>query len=213
MTATYNYVATRLPGCLAALIAEYFGQSTNAYVMARLGQWEDCTNLLCSENDKYELGELIISRVFRGACRGGHIEIVNYLIDEYHHGCGGIYGRDEGLKTWGPGLYEACSGGHIAIAKLALSRGATNINSCMYTACIYNQIEAAKLMIAHGATNFNDCMFGAIHHGNFDVVKLMIAHGATDLYEGFIDASTAGFDEIANFISVKRWEAYRQFNE
>ena len=38
----------------------------------------------------------------KGACKGGHKEIVNYMISK-------------GANNWNNGLYGACKGGHIEI--------------------------------------------------------------------------------------------------
>lgn len=51
----------------------------------------------------------------RGACQGGHKDLVYLMIGK-------------GAHQWDNGLYNACQGGHIDLARIMIENGARNFN-------------------------------------------------------------------------------------
>ncbi len=86
-----------------------------------------------------------------GACLGGHMEIVNFMIEK-------------GADNWNGGLYEACLGGHMEIVKLMIEKGADDSNREFHEACIGGHMEIAKFMIEKGATQCNHCYKSISEH-------------------------------------------------
>ena len=54
---------------------------------------------------------------FRGACYGGHMNIVQLMIEK-------------GANQWNYVLYAACKGGHMNIIKLMIEKGANECHWC-----------------------------------------------------------------------------------
>ena len=79
-----------------------------------------------------------------GACQGGHMDIVNLMIEK-------------GADRWNSGLVYACSGGHIAIVKLMIEKGANQWNWGLEAACVGGHIDIVKIMIEKGATQCVYC--------------------------------------------------------
>ncbi len=54
---------------------------------------------------------------FAGACEGGHLNIVNLMIEK-------------GSCLWNLGFYSACRGGHLNIVNLMIEKGANKCSNC-----------------------------------------------------------------------------------
>ena len=77
----------------------------------------------CFNNDVIKIRKMIKMNLYwnnglYGACRGGHIDCIKFLIDK---------GADPNY-----GLYGACWGGHLDIVKLMIEKGATKCGCGMY---------------------------------------------------------------------------------
>ncbi len=89
------------------------------------------------------------------ATRGGHVEIVNLLIEN-------------GANKFNNAICYAARGGHIGIIKLLIQKGAfyTNdpntINTVMTMAARNGHLDSVKLLIDNEANNFNDAKVIAI---------------------------------------------------
>lgn len=70
---------------------------------------------------------------FRGACRGGHMELIKDLMEH-------------GEKNWNEGLIGACKGGHYDIAKYMLDKGADNSFDCMMYAYSNGDMRMIELL-------------------------------------------------------------------
>lgn len=109
---------------------------------------------------------------FNTACRGNHLEIVELVITN----CG-----DMDLD-WNSGLYAACAGGCVEIAKLMLQKGATvnNYNDILYQSCMSGSLGIIELMISQGVNNWDNGLCGACYYGHPEVAELMINKGAAN---------------------------------
>jgi ankyrin repeat protein len=83
-----------------------------------------------------------INECLKGACEGGHMEIVKYMIEK-------------GADDWHGGLEGACYGGHMEIVKYMIEKGADDWNGGLYNACLEENIEIVKYMIKKGANQCN----------------------------------------------------------
>jgi ankyrin repeat protein len=75
-----------------------------------------------------------------GACEGGHLPIVQLMIDK-------------DAVWWDGGLESACRGGHISIAQLMIEKGACMWNVGLESARKGGHLDLVLLMIQKGATN------------------------------------------------------------
>ena len=129
----------------------------------------------CENNDIIKVRKMIKVGYFYlgfglyGACKGGHIDIVKFMIKEGNNNC-----------YWNGGLYGACEGGHIDIVKLMIEKGANDWNKGLYYACQGGHINIVTLMVEKGA----DQCVGECWHCNksikehSDIDKLMHEKGA-----------------------------------
>jgi hypothetical protein len=95
-----------------------------------------------------------------GACRGGHEDLVELMIDK-------------GTTNFDDGLIAACEGGHKTLAKLMIAKGAIKINHGLYRASYRGFKELVELMVNNGADNFYDSLRIACLSGHKDLVKFM----------------------------------------
>ena len=103
----------------------------------------------------------------KGACQGGHLDIVNYMIEK------GAYHLEYGL-------YDACYGGHLDLAKHVITKGATYLSMGLEGACKGGHLNIAKYMIEKGAKSRNLALYSACEGGQLDLAKYMIENGATE---------------------------------
>ncbi len=106
-------------------------------------------NKYCLNNDVIKIRQMTKMdldwyRGLYGACRGGHINIVNFLIEKR-------------VDEWSWGLYGACKGGHMDIVKLMIEKGASDWCWGLWGACGGGHIDIVKLMIEKGATYCCNC--------------------------------------------------------
>ena len=112
------------------------------------------------------------------ACRGGHLNIVNLMIEK-------------GADNWNHGLRGACQNGHLNIINYMIDKGAYSWNYGLYGACLGGHLNIVNLMIEKGADAWNDGLQGACQNGNLNrlqgarkpyntnIMNLMIKKGAT----------------------------------
>jgi len=71
-----------------------------------------------------------------GACLGGHLDIINMMLQK---------GADVNY-----GLYGACLGGHLDLVNMMLQKGA-DVNWGLQGACLGGHLDLIKLMLEIGA--------------------------------------------------------------
>ena len=56
----------------------------------------------------------------------------------------------KGADDWNMGLYDACQGGHLELAKLMISNGANDWHNGFRGACRADHLELIQLMVSKG---------------------------------------------------------------
>lgn len=139
----------------------------------------------CKNGDRKTVDELIAKGYInfysglKGACEGGHIELVELMIQKIT--------KASGWK-WNTGLMYACEGGHIKLVELMIQKGADTWNLGLHDACKGGHIDIVNLMIAKGARKFNLGLKGACEGGHINTANLMIEKGANDWDGGLTSA-------------------------
>jgi ankyrin repeat protein len=123
------------------------------------------------------------SDVLRYACYGGHLNVVNFILDH-------SYKNNYNLNI-NYGLKGACWGGHLNLIHYMVSKGADAWNHALASACWGGHIDLINLMISKGANNWNWGLQYACYGGHKDTANLMIQKGATEL--------TYVYDTYTNF--------------
>jgi hypothetical protein len=128
-----------------------------------------------------------------GACLGGHINIVKYMIrrgaNDYIYAlfcaCYGGYMDiiqyliKRGANSYNDGLEGACIGGHMDIAKYMIELGAKNYDCGLAGACRGVHMDIVKYMVECGANYYNGGLFYACRYKHIDIIKYLIECGAT----------------------------------
>ena len=107
------------------------------------------------------------------------------------------------IEYFNLGLYGACEGGHLELAKLMIEKGANDFNSGLYGACEKGHFELVNLMLEKGANDFNWGLRGACEKGHFALANLMLEKGADDFNWGLYGACKEGYLELAKLIIEK----------
>lgn len=122
------------------------------------------------------LNSLSLNNGLCGACYGGHIEIVKFMISK-------------GATDYAAGLFAACTGDgdedyacknvmkYVEIIKLMVTYGASNFEMILKYACLCGNIELAQLAIENGAVDFERGLVTACKNGSAEIVRLIIKHG------------------------------------
>ncbi len=159
-----------------------------------------------------------MSKIFIGACAGGHLELA-----KSYEGCYDYDVFDKALvyacKSDNKDLVEyilsiiyfvynhsenafniACQRGNIEIINFLINDGYYNYNNGLEGACEGGHNEVIKIMITLGATDYNGGLVGACRGGHNDIIKIMIDLGATDYNGGLVGACRGGHIEIVNLM-------------
>ncbi len=133
----------------------------------------------CKNNDLIKIRKMIKLDInlywnwgLWGASKGGHINIINLMIEK-------------GADHLNGGLYDACFGGHIDIVELMIKKGANQWDGGLRRACSGSHIDIVKLMIEKGADHWDSGLHNACEGDHIDIVKLMIEKGATRCGSGY----------------------------
>lgn len=125
-----------------------------------------------------------------GACRGGHRDIVDMMIEK-------------GAYNWDRGMTEACEGGHTEIITLMIENGASWWSWAMIGACRGGNMDILNWMIAKGGDDWNWGMAEACRHGHLEVVKKMVEKGANNWDRAINEACVGDHFDIACFVIEK----------
>jgi hypothetical protein len=164
MSRTYALLADALRIMdLAKLTYSYFTRDTfSPYRLAKSGEWEIVADL-----PNRDAKEAMV-----GACRGGYIELVQYLIERYETS---LSYHSVTVSDWGDCMADACRGGHIELVELMIAKGADCWNDGLRNACygsrgirLHKTQTAYKrimcLMADNGASICNYCGGRPIAH-------------------------------------------------
>ncbi len=187
---TYACIAVVLPKCLADIVDDYIlplcsgdAARVDHHELAMLNVFSSAFNVAC------EVGHVEIARSMQQiygfvgdlwyACFTGDVGIIEHILRTY---------RTEDEVSTARGLYGACEGGHIKIAKWMIQlcdcrrllpvMGRTIFDAGLYRACLYGHPDLAHLMILCGATNLNQALSTACARDNINVFKMLISRGA-----------------------------------
>ncbi len=86
----------------------------------------------------YSIKDLDFNFGLRGACFGGHLGIVKFMVKK-------------GASKFICGLYEACQCKHTEIAVFIIKKGKINVDYGLYIAYKYKHMKIVELMIEKGA--------------------------------------------------------------
>jgi ankyrin repeat protein len=161
--------------------------------IACLHGWRNVVTLLSN------LGANDWSNALYSASIGGHMDIVNLIIDESIHSLQPL--RPPDILNWNWGLVGACREGHIPIIKFMISKGANDWNMALWEACWNGRTDIVLLLISLGANDFNRGAEGACVGGNMKIVEFMIQLGAVvpKIYKGI----TLGLKEFHKYNALK----------
>jgi ankyrin repeat protein len=153
-----------------------------------------------------------------GACRGGHIDIINMFYSKFDSryedlavsACcsGGHVNALKRLLELGAdknhlNLENACSSNNVEMVEYVLSIGKFNgksIDKGFKRACRCGNIEIIKLLASLGCENFNNGLKVASYSGNIEAVKLLLSYGANNIDEAFIAACEGNYLEVARLL-------------
>jgi hypothetical protein len=130
----------------------------------------------CKRGDELLARQLIaagatqIYSTFTGACEGGNLALVMFLIEM----------RGDHPFDWDAGLYNACNKGHRELMSLMLLKGATDFNTALAGACEGGHLDLAQMMLDKGATDYELGLWAAAVGEKPLLAKFMIEMGATD---------------------------------
>lgn len=106
---------------------------------------------------------------FNGACIGGNVNIINWMM------------KLSGINTFPlSGLYHACVGGHKHIINMFIEKNVNNLDGGLQGACAGGQLDIAKWMIQLGSTDFVRGFNSACLSGHTKIAELMLEHGSID---------------------------------
>jgi len=88
-----------------------------------------------------DLGENDYDEGLAGACRGGHLNIVNMMLSL-------------GANDYNEAFIGACLFGHIKIVKMMIGLGANDYNAALYWACFLKYDTIVKMLLELGANNY-----------------------------------------------------------
>ena len=152
--------------------------STDLQKASIVGDLNTVKNILSTVKEKWRIGHLDMD-VLHLACKYGHSEIVDYMLDQFQRAparIAQIFGfvcayrqthiiehmivryikalepKDK-LHCWNRGLADACGANNEDIVDQMLQLGANDFNEALNTACECGHEELAKRMIDLGAND------------------------------------------------------------
>jgi ankyrin repeat protein len=133
----------------------------NIYHLAKAGYKEDVLETLHYIDD-----HMYVVSAFSGACEGGHIELVELLIQK-------------GIYNWSRGMWGACYENRMEIALLLIEKIKSSGDSCDWDsalggACWEGHKDMALLMIKNGATDLGLGLRWACTNGNKELISLIV---------------------------------------
>lgn len=219
--------------CNNMILAEFMiekGANTNMGTGIAVGDLNKCLHQTCRTGNM-QISELLIKHgandwdlAIQGTYHGGHFDLMELIIKARNN----EENYDENYKEnyteshWDMCMFEACRGGNLDAAKLAIERGSTDIcgsiriagynehieivEFIMYLpsawldvfdigleyACLYGNLELAKVAIEKGATCWSLGLINACFMGYYDLVKLMLQHGTDSFSTSFINECLQG---------------------
>ena len=128
-----------------------------------------------------------------GASTGGHLDIVQIILDNYQP-----YqpNQDEVTRAFENACYT-CSWDIIFYLK---EKFKINQSCALKQACKGRHTKLVDWLIKNGDHNWNGGLLGACESGDVSLVQLMIKHGATNIRHGFQVACQTGHVEASKYL-------------
>ena len=157
------------------------------------------------EEIRYEKNTMGLEYGLFNACLGGHMDIVQLMIDE-------------GANMWRFGLEGACAAGNdnMQIIELMIFNDYKYVNGCFYAcalnhACYSGCMDLVERIIATGNDDWDSGLAGAAYGRNIEIVKFMLNKGAT----GFVYAleKVCATPTLGTAKYLSRWRSKFEFNQ
>lgn len=170
---------------LSVLATDKWYSEIDHYDIGKLGSM-----MLLTAYEKHNIPDYC--DVLHGACRGGHIDIVNYVLSlnitydsalDIACGCGHteiVRILLEYQTYLSDAFYFACCGGHIDIINLLIERGENSWGNGLLGACVGGQLEIAELMLSYDTYDLDNCLTTACRWKHTAIIKLLIRSGANE---------------------------------
>jgi len=129
-----------------------------------------------------------INKALAGAAYGGHLNLVDHLIDNL--GATNIYGA----------LQEAAYGGHLNIVIAILKREISDYNIPLMGGAQGGHLDIVEYAIQKGAPNLNEALRVAAGTDHLNVVDYLIYRGAWDLNGALSEAAAGGYQHIMEYL-------------
>lgn len=139
------------------------------------------------------------SETIRGACSGGHLDIINFIIQD-----------DPELEWWNDCEYEAGEGGNMEIARLVSEEHHFN-DETLFGACIGKHFDIVKYLLedTHKTNNIEDIaatiLSSACQGGSMKIIILVMTYlpGEIDWREGLCGACRGGHIDVIKIMMEK----------
>jgi ankyrin repeat protein len=180
------------------------------------------------KGDQLKIIELLIEKGARdfgeglnGACEGGNLEIINYMLEkeyrfnydwalysaccanlEYH-----LLLRIDGIRG---ARKKQNNDNQMKIINLMIEKGANDFTWGLRGACLNGNIEIVNFMIEKGANNFDEGLYTSSIRGHLKIIDLMIEKGTTNFNYGLRGACYGGQLDIIEMMIEK---GANDFNE
>jgi ankyrin repeat protein len=190
-------------------------------------QWGDL-GMVCLMMDmlsKKTLGKGWMNYGLDGACHGGHLDLVKFIM---YQGATNLdmtwvcYGGnldlvkfcvDKGVIFDQDDIEQACYGGHYKVVKYILDSPSdkkswidrennpnTTLNECLMIVCLYGFLDIAELLVIYGANDYDMGLEYACSAGYVDTALFMIECGANNWDESLCMACRAGHLELVKLL-------------
>lgn len=188
------------------------------WLAAKNGDIERLDSLIVNGEDHWSHG-------LSGACAGGHLDLVHFMISK-------------GACNWESGLICACecksNNGNMDIINLMISNGAKCWSVALFSACLKNNTLVVEFLVKNKSANidwtlafdgacqgghinlmqflikkskgnidYDYSLFGACCGGHDAVIDFLISKGATDWNAGFRGACSGGHIKLVEFCISK----------
>ncbi|CAF0811407.1 unnamed protein product [Brachionus calyciflorus] len=192
-------------------LLEHLEAHEKVFQLSKSGRIKDLKQFL--NRKPKEDRKKIVSTKYNGAtslimaCRNGHLDVVEYLVDTCQAGLeqtGLVNFEGENIEG-APPLWCASAAGHLKIVKYLVSKGA-NVNSttksnstALRAACFDGHVEIVKYLVENNADieianrHGHTCLMIACYKGHYQIAKYLINKGA-DLNRKSVKGNTALHD-------------------
>lgn len=180
--------------------------------------WNLALALACMTNNR-SLIELAIARgattvswAFLGACRGGHVDLVEEMLaTDGRVPQSGLARRQLSEHILATGAEYAARRDNIAVIQLLIGRGVQSLGDALSGAAQKGRMAMVRLLEPHILpaewARMRSCwtcgLWSACYGGNLEIIHMFINHGVRDWANGLIGALKAGRLDIAEMMVTR----------